>query len=321
MKKILVAGSLALSTLIVTPSAVAIELDIKPSGFVDFIWTLTDGTDVGKYGDEGQFDTSGELDVETDLKEGISMRFDADLNPSTGGSDSARLEQIFLKWDITQKMSLKGGVFNNKLGFEREDAPDLYQITHGQLWDVWNASTAEGGNNLQGLELNFQLDNINLILGYLNDLNDTPEENSLEVAAEINATKELDITLGLITQDQNLETIFDVFVSYKVQKLLFAGELMIADEQLDNGLMLMANFQIDDKLSVTIRYDLVSYESTFLAEDTSSLTFAGLYSVSKNLFVNAEVRLNDDDNQVVPFVPAIGEGDGTTARLELLATF
>ena len=82
----------------------------------------------------------------------------------------------------------------------------------------------------------------------------------------------------------------------------------------------MTNFQINDKFSATARYDLVNYENAFLADDTSSLTIAGLYSISKNLFANAEIRFNDDDNQPVN-VPDVGEGDGTTARLELLATF
>jgi hypothetical protein len=298
---------------------VAVELDITPSGYVDIVWTLADDTDLGKNGGEGEFATSGELDVETNLKEGISMRFDADVNPSSAGSDSANLEQIYLQWDIDPKMSLKGGVFNNKLTFEREDAPDIYQVTHGQLWDIWNVSTVEEGNNLQGLEFNYQFDNVNLIIGYLNDLSDTPEKNSLEIASEIKL-KNLDITLGLITQDRNLETIFDVFASYKINNVLFAGEIMIAEEQVDNGLMLMANFRINDRFSATGRYDHVSYDSNFLADDTSSFTIAGLYSISNNLFANAEIRFNDDDN-VLAAPPVIGEGDGTTARLELIATF
>ncbi len=183
MKKILLASSLALSSLIIAPPAVAVEIDITPSGFVDFVWTLSDGTDLGKNGDEGQFDTSGELDVESKLKEGITLRFDADVNPSTGDGDSARLEQIFLKWDFDPNMSLMGGVFNNKLTFEREDSPDMYQLTHGQLWDIWGSSTMESDNNLQGLEFNYQFDKVNLILGYLNDLGGVAEKNSVEVAA------------------------------------------------------------------------------------------------------------------------------------------
>jgi hypothetical protein len=321
MKKILLASSLALSALIIAPPAVAVEIDITPSGFVDFVWTLSDGTDVGKYGEEGQFFTFGELDIESKLNEGVSIRVDVDVNPSTGAGDSARLEQIFLKWDFDPKMSLMGGVFNNKLTFEREDSPEMYQLTHGQLWDIWGTATEESDNNLQGLEFNYQFDKVNLILGYLNDLGDIPEKNSVEVAAEIKPVKDLNITLGLITQDQSLETIFDIFASYKMKKWLFAGEILVADKQVDNGLMLMTNFQFNDKVSATARYDLVSYESTFLTDDTSSLTIAGLYSFTKNLIARAEIRFNDDNNQAAATKPIYGEGDGTTARLGLLATF
>ena len=323
MKKILLASSLALSSLIIAPPAVAAEIDLTVFGFVDFVWTLSDGTNVGKHGAEGQFITEGEIDIESKLNESVSIRIDADINPSTGSGDSARLEQIFLKWDFDPNMSLMGGVFNNKLTFEREDSPDLYQITHGQLWDIWSSSTAEDGNNLQGLEFNYQFDKVNLILGYLNDLSNTPEKNSVEVAAEIKPVKDLNITLGLITQDQSLENIFDIFASYKMKKWLFAGEILVADKQVDNGLMLMTNFQFNDKVSATARYDLVSYENTFLADDTSSLTIAGIYSFSKNLLTRAEIRFNDDNNQPATGAgaPFIGEGDGSTARLELLAVF
>lgn len=327
MKKNLVSSSLVLSLLIFTPSAMAVELklDITPSGFVDIVWTLSDGTDLGKYGEESRFETTGELDVVSKLDEGITMRFDADVNPSTAGSDSARLEQIFLKWDIDPKMSLTGGVFNNKLNFEREDRPDMYQITHGQLWDIWNASTAEDGNNLQGIEFNLNFDKGEIFIGFLNDLSDSPEDNSVELAAHIMASDDFDIVVGMITQELNLETIFDVVLSYRKDTLLLAGEVLFADEQIDSGLMLMANLRINNKFSATARYDLVNYDGAFLADDTSSLTFAGLYGISKNLFANAEIRFNDNDNlPATPppgAIPQVGEGDGTTARLELLATF
>ena len=325
MKKTLIASSLALSTLTFGQSAVA--LDVTPSGFVDMVWTLSDGTDLGKYGAEGRFDTSGELDVEANLKEGISMRFDADINPGSAGGDSGRLEQIFLNWNIDEKMALKGGVFNNNLTWEREDAPDMYQITHGQLWDIWESTTVEDGNNLAGLEFSYQLEKVKLMVGYLNDLrNDIPaasDKNSLKVAGEIKAMDNLDITVGLITQDQSLENIVDIHATWKLNKFLIGGEILFADELIDNGFMVMTNYQFNDKFSGTARFDFVSYDSAFLAEDTSSITVAALYSISQNLFANAEIRFNDDGNQtpttVVP--PFVGEGDGTTARLELLATF
>ena len=226
-----------------------------------------------------------------------------------------------MKWDLDQNMSLMGGVFNNKLTFEREDSPDMYQLTHGQLWDIWGTATAESDNNLQGVEFNYQFDKVNLILGYLNDLNNTPEKNSLEVAAEIKPANDFDITLGLITQDQNLETIFDIFATYRVKQWLFAGEILIADEQVDNGLMLMTNFQFSDKVAATARYDLVNYEDTFLTDNTSSLTIAGIYSFTQSLVLRAELRFNNDDNVNAATAPVYGEGDGTTARVGLMATF
>ncbi|WP_455206996.1 hypothetical protein [Kaarinaea lacus] len=326
MKKTLVASSLALGTLAFGQSAVA--LDVTPSGFVDMVWTLSDGTDLGKYGSEGRFDTSGELDVETNLKDGISMRFDADINPGSAGGDSGRLEQIFLNWNIDEKMALKGGVFNNNLTWEREDAPDMYQITHGQLWDIWESTTVEDGNNLAGLEFSYQFNKVKLIVGYLNDLrNDIPaasDKNSVKVAGEIKAMANLDITAGLITQDQWLENVIDVHATWKSGKFLVGGEILFANELVDNGFMVMTNYQFNDKFSGTARFDYVSYDSAFLADNTSSITVAALYSISKNLFANAEIRFNDDSNSanaVPPFTPIVGEGDGTTARLELLATF
>jgi hypothetical protein len=330
MKKTLIASSLLITTLTIGQSAVA--LDIKPTGFVDMVWTLSDGTDWGKYGEEGRFDTSGEIDVEAGLKESISMRFDADINPGSAGNDSGRLEQIYLNWAIDARMSLKGGVFNNNLSWEREDAPDMYQITHGQLWDIWEGSTAEGGNNLAGVEFNYQLDKVKLIAGFLNDLGNVAEENSVKIAGEIKAMPNLDITVGLITQDQAglvppnqpyIGDIVDIHATWKSGKFLVGGEVLMADEIIDNGFMAMVNYKFDDKLSGTARYDFVSYDSAFLAEDTSSMTVAALYSISSNLFFNAEIRFNDDGNQTpVPVnPPLVGEGDGTTARLELLATF
>jgi len=320
MRKTLVLSTLMMSTFIIAPTASAVDVDLTPSGFVDFVWTLSDGTDLGKYGADKQFDTTGELDIDSKFKQGVSLRLDADINPGNANGDSARLEQIYMKWDINKEAAVKGGVFNNKLTFEKEDAPDLYQITHGQLWDIWNMSTAENGNNLQGIEFSYQVKKVNLFVGFLNDLGDTVEKNSVEIAAEIGSAEDLDITLGLITQDQNLETMIDLSASYRVKKLLLAGELLLPDKQIDNGIMLMANFQLDDKLSLTLRYDEVNYDNTFVSEDTSSLTFAGIYNINSNLRAKAEIRLNDDNN-VPTAAPLIGEGDGTTARLELLALF
>ena len=203
------------------------------NGFVDIVWTLSDGTDEGVNGDEGHFSTSGEIDVQTALKGPISLRMDADLNPSpSGGADSGRLEQAFLTWDIQNNINLKAGVFNNNLSWEKEDAPDMYQVTHGLLWDVWNQSTVDlDGNNITGLELAYSADIFTLMVGFLNDIGGVAEENSVKFAGEIRAMPNLNVVVGLITQDAGLENIIDVNATWTLDdKLTIGGEIMMPDE-------------------------------------------------------------------------------------------
>ena len=297
--------------------------DVKLDGFVDIVWAVSDGTDEGVNGSEGHFGTSGELDLKTKLKGDISMRLDADLGATTTGGDSAELEQAYLSWAIDNALSLKAGVFNNNLTFEAEDAPGMYQITHGQLWDIWNVSTAESGNNLHGVELSYKQADFTVFAGFLNDLGQVAEENSIKLGAEIRAVKDVTITAGLITQDAGVENIIDIAALWSFDsKLTLGGELMLPSEVVDSGLMLMANYQVNPKFSGTLRYDMVSWDIPG-ADDTTSLTIAGLYSIEDNLFANAEIRMNSDDNGPPTFATAqsVGAGDGTTVHLELLATF
>lgn len=306
--------------------AVAHSADVKQvmlEGFVDIVWTASDGTDLGVNGSEGHFATSGELDMKTQLSGPISLRMDADLGTSTTGGDSAELEQAYLGWAINNELSLKAGVFNNNLTLEKEDAPDLYQVTHGQLWDIWNTSTAEAGNNLQGVELSYKAGDITAFVGFLNDMGAVPEENSIKMGAEIRAIQNMTLTAGLVTQDAGVENIIDVNALWNMSdKLTLGGEIMLPSEFIDMGLMVMANFKVDDKFSGTARFDMVSYDVTG-ADDTTSITLAGLYAIENNLFANAEIRINSDDNgpPTVAQTLGIGEGDGTTVHLELLATF
>jgi len=314
------------SAMAFTSSAKAAGMDdVKVDGFIDIVWALSDGTDRGINGDEGQFNTTGELDVETRLSDKANLRLDADLN-SSGDGDSGRLEQAFIGWKIDNNLSLKAGVFNNNLSWEREDAPDMYQITHGQLYDIWNATTDLDGNNLAGLELSFNAGDFTAFVGYLNDLGDVEEENSVKFGAEIRASQDLKVVVGLITQDAGVENLIDFNATFKVNnQLTLGGELLFPDEFIDNGLMLMANFQINPKFSATARYDRVSYDNAVNLDDSSSITLAGLYALAENLYANAELRTNKGEDNPTVVVGGkqytVGEGDGNTVHFELIATF
>lgn len=283
-------------------------------GFANVIYVLVDNTVEPEDSDENRFITSGEVDLGTKVDEDIDVRFDLDLNPS-GEDDSARLEQAYINWAFAPRWTLKGGVFNNRLSWEAEDAPDLYQITHGQIYNIWDTETADlTGNNLAGVELGFSLDQINLYAAVLNELRGTREEASLELAAEIQPLPNLNLVAGLITEDEGAETLFDVHGTWRWTRLLLGGEMLFAGELYDFAFGMTANYAFTDRVSGTVRYDFVAYDPPRI-DDTSSLTFAALFSVREHVFLNGELRLNQDDN-IDPII-----GDGALVAVELLATF
>ena len=300
--------------------------NVKPSGFIDIIYTLSDGTDENKdNGDstiDKKFDASGELDLQTNLNPSSQLRFDLDLSTTT-----AAFEQAFVNHALNKDMNLKAGIFNNNLGFEKEAAPDMYQTSHSQLWDIWNEQTALNGNNLAGVEYSANVSMVTLYADLLNDLNNTNEKVSFKLAAQIQPMKSMDIVAGLITADNGTPNdskagnMLDASVSWKWQQLLLGGELMSADEIYNLGMQVTANYAFTDMFSGTARIDYVDYEANYDA--TTSLTIAALFTLDKNLYANAEIRAMQNNNATGSANPnPLGKvGDGSMVMLELVGTF
>jgi hypothetical protein len=233
---------LAIPTVAISADAKTAIQNLKAGGFVDVVYTLADSTDEfknanGDSTEDKKFAVSGELDLQTELNPRTAMRMDLDL--STDDS-SAIFEQAFVNYAFDQNMQLKAGVFNNRLSFEKEDAPDLYQVTHSQLWDIWNEQTTLNGNNLAGLEFSANVGIVTLFAGLLNDLNNEPEKISFELGAEIKPMESMNIVAGLISADAGEETynpngtptgdfaagtIFDANITWKWNQLM-VGRLL-----------------------------------------------------------------------------------------------
>lgn len=324
MKKLTVLAPLAFVLPTMAFSAEAGNL--KHSGFVDIVFTLSDGTDenlnaANESTIDKKFGASGELDLESDLNPRTKLRLDLDLST---GDDSAVFEQARLDYAINQNMGLKAGIFNNNLGFEKEDAPDMYQTSHSQLWDIWNEQTALNGNNLAGVEFSANVAIVTLTAGLVNDLNHTDEEISFKFAADIQAMDSMNITVGLITADEGVAgdakagTIIDGAITWKWNNLMVGGEVMSADEIYDLGVQATANYAFTDFMSGTARFDYVDYEANF--DKSTSLTIGALFTVSKNLYANAEIRsMQNDDDAGVNTRSKVG--DGTMVQLEMVGTF
>jgi len=290
------------------------------NGFLDVTHLLSDGETDGTSARENKFNTSAELDLQTALTEKASVRIDVDYQNTVNEGTGVSMEQAFLRWKAQGGLNVLAGVMNNPLGWEGHDAPDLYQISQGQLWNIFDGQTSLYANNIAGLMVEGKAGNgLEFAGGVLNDLGNVAEENSLIGLARFKGTPDLELELGVITQDSQAETLIDANATFKRGALTVGGEALIASAVYDIGLGATASYQVSDDVSATLRFDTVSYEASGI-DDTSSITVAGSMSLSKNVVANVEVRINDN-GETPAANPAATVGDGELIMLELIATF
>lgn len=317
MKKTMITAAVALS---LSPIA-GFAADVKTSGFIDTIYVLSDGTTPagGTSQREMRFFTDAELDFEMKAGSKADARVDVDFTDA-GGSNTAQVEQAYIAYEVDKSLGLKVGVMNNPFGWEAQDAPGMYQITAGQISEFWDNQTSRYANNVQGVLVNYDTgaSGVTIIGGILNDLNYTAEEISMLIGVEVSPMKGLDIKGGLVTADDTAANesgnIINVNATWKNKQLLVGGEVILPSQFVDQGISATVNYQINKDFSITGRYDTINYEAA-ATETSNSITFAALYTLNKNIGLNAEFRSTDDASGVT------SEGDGGILRVEMLGTF
>ena len=293
--------------------------DLKWDGFLDFTFMAVDDTaGSGPSPTQSKFDINGELDLNANLGNKVTSRMDFDLGRSSSGSDSGRFEQAFLAWESQKGIQLKGGQFNNPLSWEAEDAPDLYQISHGQLYSIWDATTVLGGNNLMGVLVSGKTGVVTLTGAILNDLLNAPEKNSFMGMVAVKPDAHMDLKVGVATQHTYLKTIVDINGTYTQGLFMVGGEIMLPSDIVDMALGITGTYKFSEQVSGTLHFDNVSYDTSGY-DDSRSITIAASYMLEKNLMVNAELRSNNSDNN--PYALIINNPDGNQVQLELVATF
>ena len=319
----------------ISMSAVSNAATTEISGFADIVYVLSDGINNSPSPVEGTFDVTAEVDVKTAITPSMSARIDVDLNLATnsgfGAADSGRMEQGFFSWKSTSDINVKGGVFNNPLGWEAEDAPDLFQISHGQLYNLWDLSTDLNGNNVAGVAVDANVGPVQITGAILNDLGAVAEEQSIAAIVNYspNEVKGLAVEGGFIIQDAGLENIIDINATYDQGLYVVGAEIMLASEGIDYALAATGLYKVNDQFGITARVDSVSYDIPGVS-DVISVTFAGSYVLDKNLVANVELRINNSDFEpgILPGGPIFGGADcsnlacdGELIQVEAIATF
>ncbi len=300
-----------------------------------------DSASVSGYGDirydskSKGFNAKGEIDTQKTVGS-VTARVDVDLNLSTAATDpntnfassgkSANLEQVFFAYNPIDALTVIGGVFNNPIGQEAQDAPDFSFTTHSAVYNILNYQTALYANNLAGLAVAGGLGPVTLTGAVVNDIGGSAGKKSYAIVANIAPVKGLDLEAGYVTQQKNTGyvantagiiqagNVWDVNGKYNLGKFTLATDVLGAADIIDLAYQVWGSFNITDELSVRVRYDAVKYNNGVSGGTSNRVTGYLRYTLEDNLYVALETSKGTSKNALDSAVTGIIEGSKTTVQ-------
>lgn len=283
-------GVLGCALLMHTGSADA-DAEYDLSGFLDYVYT---GVNDLVPNQESKFDGNAELDMKARGMGGrVAGRVDVDFFLSNSNRDSADLEQAFASWNITDRMGLDAGAVNSGIGWEKEDAIDLLQTSHGQLYTFFDNQTALAGNNVEGALFRAHLGKVHARVGFLNDLGDAANQNSILAQASADVINGLNLQGSYVTQHGQAGNLLDVNGTYRRGPVTVAAEFMTAEHTVNYGWGTTGHLEIGKRYGATVRVDHLNYADSSVT-NTTSYTLAGIWNAMENFQLYLEYR--GDDN-------------------------
>ena len=289
MNKKLIA--LAVAGVISGYGAAANAAEVSGFAVVDYVLTDDSGAPVAPAttnAKESKFGAQGEIDFTATPADGVTVRMDVDLDLTAG---SGQLEQAFFAWSATESVTVIGGVFNNPIGYEAEDKPDMAFNNHGAVYDVLDGQTALDGDNVAGIAVAGAVGPVTLTGAFLNDISGADEENSIAFIANYSPMEGLDLEVGLVTQDAAAEGVTNFNVVYTgVENLEVGLDYLTADELVDSAYDIWAGYNFGAGFGVNVR---ISEIEDAAANTTEMTAFNVSYKVASNLKAVLEAQSTD----------------------------
>ena len=293
----------------------AAAADSKVSGFADITYINADAdADVLGNGKEtSAFVANAEVDFASKLSDIVSVRVDTDLSLATNGginaaaitggpADSAAIEQAYFAASVAEGVTVIGGVFNNPIGWQAVDVVDRYQSANLLTYDVLNGQTALYGNNIAGVAVAGDLGPVTVTGAVLNDIGGLTDKNSVALVVNASPVAGLDLELGYVTQETDHEdggstidtagNVTDFNATYKNAGLTLGLEYLTAEELLDTGLAITANYMFTPALGATVAYSSLDGDGFGNDADTRT-SVAGIWNIADNLVTKLEFTTDD----------------------------
>ena len=273
---------------------------VKLRGYVDFMYENVDDEGASQH-DKG-FGTTADVDFLFDFSP-VTAELHTVLN--TGGVD---LEQAFIRYSVNRDFNISMGRQLSTLGFEGDEAPNLYQVSNAYLN---TDDTANGGvarlrrNYVDGIRANFNNGRFGFSIGLHNRLfpetatpvlpgvtydNTNNGDMAVDLQAAIMIVPGLEGRLGYASEsranDEDIEQ-FNAWLAYNDRALTLAIEFDDWNVGTSDiwDVMLMGNYQFNDFFGLTLRY---SHEDNDSAYETDRFTLYTSFTVTDKLSLGLE---------------------------------
>ncbi len=303
--------------------------NLEVNGFIDVIYTVTNEGQAatapasGTNASENKFLADGEIDF-TGTIDKATVRVDVDVRlNAVGGGNNAEIEQAYFALPVAS-VTLIGGVLNNPIGYEAEDAPDMDFTSHNIIYDILNHQTGLEGNNIAGVAVAGEVGPVTLTGAYVNDLGHAPEENSFALVANVSPVDNLDLELGFVTQDDvaalSAGNVIDFNAVWSNDVYTIGLDYMTFDQLLDPATVIWFGVNLGD-FGINARFETVALDTTG-SVDAEQTTLYGTYRLSENISAALEIKSGDVAASGLGAAGVLpGSVEGSLVTLEFIGTF
>ena len=316
---------LATLSMVASASAVKVNDNLSINGFIDGSYSLTESvTNTGAAGDQGNGDLNdqglGIDEVELNFvlnAGGVSGLVSIDNTQNEG----VNVEQANFTYNLNDSVSLTFGSYGSALGLEGEDPAGLYTYSRAYKdTGAFNLADIDSLNSVEGLTIAYSAETFS-IAASVEEAADADLEISdlnLELSFTYNGIAGVNIGGGYFFDNNDLATsnngsetdVLNLHVSRQFGKLLLAGEYVeasttgssVAAENAENdGYLLLADYDVSDKLGVAVR---LSNQEQGTLGDYEKFTIAPNYAITDSLgaileYSDVEDNGNDSEEYAV----------------------
>ncbi len=309
-KRKILSLAIAMATATAAPLAQAdgfqLSEKLTATGFIDmsYVYTDVDGGDSMSASGLDQF----EIDFLYDFDDKLKAQVDLEYKDAYGAVD---LEQAFLTYALTDEFTVKAGRFLSYSGWETEEPTGLFQYSGTGYAPYFYGYYQQGVSGL------YSTDTFAAALSVINSPyspEDTDSENpGFETMLAFMPSESVTVK-AFYLQDGDDSTA-NFWAAYSEGAITLAAEYNIgdyADDSEGSGYLLMGNYAFDSA-GITLRYHDFEIEDAAgnVIDDGSAITISPSYTVSDNLLMVFEYRMDESDTN----------GDSNTIAVEALVTF